>query len=117
MAGPPAAGPRPEDACMVGDAKKLRAGGEGTVVLLPCFATLPLGVHSTVDVSLFQVIVGARGFEPPTSRTRTVRSSQAELRPVFRGPLHLNYQPDSVNRDMGRRLAQRMRFVPRFRRG
>jgi hypothetical protein len=27
-------------------------------------------------------IVGARGFEPPTSRTRTVRSSQAELRPV-----------------------------------
>ena len=28
--------------------------------------------------------VGARGFEPPTSRTRTVRSSQAELRPVHR---------------------------------
>jgi hypothetical protein len=26
--------------------------------------------------------VGARGFEPPTSRSRTVRSSQAELRPV-----------------------------------
>src|SRR5437764_521251 len=29
-------------------------------------------------------LVGARGFEPPTSRTRTVRSSQAELRPVGR---------------------------------
>jgi len=27
-------------------------------------------------------LVGARGFEPPTSRSRTVRSSQAELRPV-----------------------------------
>ena len=27
-------------------------------------------------------MVGARGFEPPTSRSRTVRSSQAELRPV-----------------------------------
>ncbi len=28
-------------------------------------------------------LVGARGFEPPTSRSRTVRSSQAELRPVI----------------------------------
>ena len=26
--------------------------------------------------------IGARGFEPPTSRSRTVRSSQTELRPV-----------------------------------
>src|SRR5437660_1485746 len=28
------------------------------------------------------LIVGARGFEPPASRSRTVRSSQTELRPV-----------------------------------
>ena len=28
--------------------------------------------------------VGARGFEPPTSRSRTVRSSHAELRPELR---------------------------------
>ena len=27
--------------------------------------------------------VGATGFEPATSRTRTVRSSQAELRPAL----------------------------------
>jgi hypothetical protein len=35
-----------------------------------------------VAVSPFLPSVGARGFEPPTSRSRTVRSSQAELRPV-----------------------------------
>ena len=29
--------------------------------------------------------IGARGFEPPTSRSRTVRSSQTELRPVVLG--------------------------------
>ena len=28
-------------------------------------------------------MVGARGFEPPTSRSRTVRSNQAELCPEF----------------------------------
>ena len=27
-------------------------------------------------------LVGARGFEPPTSRTRTVRASRTALRPV-----------------------------------
>src|SRR3954452_5802946 len=29
-------------------------------------------------------VVGARGFEPPTSRSRTVRSNQAELCPEIR---------------------------------
>jgi hypothetical protein len=33
--------------------------------------------------------VGARGFEPPTSRSRTVRSSQTELRPE-QGPIILD---------------------------
>jgi hypothetical protein len=30
-------------------------------------------------------MVGARGFEPPTSRSRTVRSNQAELCPELEG--------------------------------
>ena len=28
-----------------------------------------------------EIVVGARGFEPPTSRTQTVRANQAALRP------------------------------------
>ncbi len=42
--------------------------------------------------------IGATGFEPATSRTRTVRSSQAELRPVkIACPLDLNEMARSVN--------------------
>src|SRR5262249_18266725 len=52
-----------------------------------------------VDVSPLLALVGARGFEPPTSRTRTVRSSQAELRPEFSmKPMHLIGPGPSVNR-------------------
>ena len=33
-------------------------------------------------------LIGARGFEPPTSASRTQRSIQAELRPANLGPHH-----------------------------
>ena len=37
--------------------------------------------HSNMTVQLIEV--GAGGFEPPSSRTRTVRSNRAEPRPDF----------------------------------
>src|SRR5438067_1316315 len=46
-------------------------------------------------VGLLRKHVGARGFEPPTSRSRTVRSSQAELRPVC--SVHRSHEPQVVN--------------------
>ena len=33
------------------------------------------------EVSGMKVLVGARGFEPPTSASRTLRANQAALRP------------------------------------
>src|SRR5271165_2275529 len=38
-------------------------------------------VRLTCDRQMICKKIGARGFEPPTSRSRTVRSSQTELRP------------------------------------
>ena len=47
------------------------------------WAALPdAGRYPKSRIRLTLLLVGARGFEPPTSRSRTVRSSQAELRPV-----------------------------------
>ena len=34
------------------------------------------------EVSGMKMLVGARGFEPPTSASRTLRANQAALRPV-----------------------------------
>jgi hypothetical protein len=48
--------------------------------------------------------VGAGGFEPPTSRTRTVRSSRAEPRPEFFQPVFLQA------RVFGRRTYARLRL-------
>ena len=39
--------------------------------------------QNRVSVQPLEIKVGAGGFEPPTSRTRTVRSSRAEPRPEF----------------------------------
>ena len=40
--------------------------------------------RNRLDINHDPERIGARGFEPPASRTRTVRSSQAELRPDTR---------------------------------
>jgi hypothetical protein len=51
----------------------------------PTAADDPINVGRFEDVSDGRVrcfLFGATGFEPATSRSRTVRSSQTELRPV-----------------------------------
>ncbi len=42
----------------------------------------PYRVRLREQTGMVPVVVGAGGFEPPTSRTRTVRSIRAEPRPV-----------------------------------
>ena len=61
--------------------------------------------------------VGARGFEPPTSRSRTVRSSHAELRPVSilscsrRAEQNLSRRTQSVNWALNFQRAQSSNFL------
>ncbi len=55
---------------------------QGETRLSPCaFQTGSERGRIGWEIKEDELQVGARGFEPPTSRTRTVRSSQAELRP------------------------------------
>ena len=56
--------------------------------------------NSRLAVSPYPVSVGARGFEPPTSRSRTVRSSQAELRPE-KNSAHPGFQAVMSERLLG----------------
>ena len=51
-------------------------------------------LHAEFNVGL---MVGARGFEPPTSRSRTVRATKLRYAPYFKLSGKLAFPPSSVN--------------------
>lgn len=68
--------------------RPLAAGCNAFALLLPAVSTdaNPGEGEKTRSVQSPRIMVGVRGFEPPASTSRTLRSNQAELHPDAAAP-------------------------------
>ncbi len=62
--------------------RSIRSAECGVDLTKKPFSAILEETRAKKTASVWRLFVGARGFEPRTSRTRTVRSSRAEPRPV-----------------------------------